>query len=58
MKVKESKKGENVLEVHFAKYEIKLFKEMMGKRKLSMVQCFQLLIKKAFVWYFDLGSKP
>ncbi len=53
MKVVETKKGENVVEVHFAKYEMKLFAEQMKKRKLSLVKCFQLLIREAFVWYLD-----
>ena len=53
MKVVESKKGENVVEVHFAKYEMKLFAGMMKERKLPLVKCFQRLIRKAFGWYFD-----
>lgn len=54
MKVEESKKGENMVEIHLSKNEMRLLNEDRKKKNRSLVKYFQLLIREAFVWYMDI----
>lgn len=57
MKVEESEKGDNVVEIHFNKNEMRMLNEYRKEKNRSLVQYFQLLIRKAFVWYTDINER-